>query len=218
MAINVKKLVRDVRKKVDDLNEVSFSDYDVLDAMNECISYFNMDKALRNSDFLEKRKYFNQEEMNKEVAEYNETHPEDKKEFYDFPVSGVELPEGLLKIVGITRGRDGYHMSPVPAVENINPHTTGTYKVINGRIYTNTDFYLLYRGTIDKVEFEDLSDETAEIILPAFLKDNLIKIIVMILTENPETDTLMQEINRVTNNLIPGRRVSGIKSRMPFHV
>ena len=68
------------------------------------------------------------------------------------------------------------------------------------------------------MEFEDLSDETAEIILPAFLKDNLVKIIVMILTENPETDTLMQEINRVTNNLIPGRRVSGIKSRMPFHV
>ena len=63
-----------------------------------------------------------------------------------------------------------------------------------------------------------MSDDTAEIALPLFLRDILVKITVMILTGNPETDTLMQEINRVTNNLIPGRRYANIKSRMPFRV
>lgn len=218
MAIKVKKLVRDIRNKVKDLDEVTYSDFDIQDALNECISYFNMDKALRSSDFLEKRKYFNQEDMNAAVVAHNEEHPDDLQELYNFPITGVELPEDLIKFVDIVRAKDGYHMHPVPSVENINPHTTTTYKVTDGRIYTNTDFYLLYRGEIDKLELGDLSDATAEINLPLFLKNILVKITVMILTENPETDTLMTEINRVTNNLIPGRRYSNIKARMPFHV
>lgn len=218
MAIKVKKLVRDIRNKVKDLDEVTYSDFDIQDALNECISYFNMDKALRSSDFLEKRKYFNQEDMNAAVVAHNEAHPDDLQELYNFPVTGVELPDDLVKFVDIIRAKDGYHMHPVPSIENISPHTTATYKVTDGRIYTNTDFYLLYRGEIDKLEFEDLSSDEAEIALPLFLKSILVKITVMILTGNPETDTLMQEINRVTNDLVPGRRVSGIKARMPFKV
>ena len=218
MAIKVKKLVQKIRYKVKDYDEVMYSDYDLLEAINECISYFNMDKALRNSDFLEKRKYYNQEDMNADVATYNELHPTEPKDYYNFAETGVELPEDLIKLVDFIRAKDGYHMSPVPSVENINPHTNGTYKVTDGRIYTNTDFYLLYRGEIDKLEFADLSSNSAEIALPPFLKDILVKTTVMILTGNPETDTLMQEINRVTNNLIPGRRYSNIKRRMPFKV
>ena len=177
-----------------------------------------MDKALRSSDFLEKRKHYSQEDMNAEVAAYNETHPGEEKEYYNFAETGVELPDDLIKLVDITRAKDGYHMSPIPAVENISPYFTGCYKITEGKIFTNTDFYLLYRGQIDKLEFDDLSDDTAEIALPLFLRDILVKITVMILTGNPETDTLMQEINRVTNNLIPGRRYANIKRRMPFHL
>jgi len=216
LAIKVKKFVRDIRKKLDDLNEVSYSDYDILDAANECISYFNMDKALCNSDFLEKRKYYSQEEMNADVTAWNTEHPEDQKEYFDFMGKGVDLPEDLIKFVDVVRAKDGYHMSPIPAVENVNPHITGQYKVTGGKIYVNTDFYLLYRGKIDELELEDLSDDTAVIELPPFLKEILVKITVMILTGNPETDTLMQEINRVTNNLIPGRRYSNLKVRMPW--
>ena len=54
MAIKVKKLVRDIRNKVKDMDEVTYSDFDIQDALNECISYFNMDKALRSSDSSKK--------------------------------------------------------------------------------------------------------------------------------------------------------------------
>ena len=43
-------------------------------------------------------------------------------------------------------------------------------------------------------------------------------ITVMILLQNPETDVLMREVSRVTDNLIPGRRYNNVKVRMPFKV
>ena len=218
MAINVKQLVQRIRYKTNDFDELKYSDYDILEALNECLDYLNQDKALRSSDFLEKIKRYRQDEMNAEVAAYNEEHPEEPKELYDFPVTGAELPDDLIKFVDITRAKDGYHLHPIPAVENIDPHYRGQYKVFAGRIYTNTDFDLLYRAKIRLLEFSALGDENAIVELPEFLRELLVKVTIMILTNNPEGDALLQEINRVTSNLIPGRRYKNVKSRMPWKV
>ena len=90
MAINVKRLVYRIRFKVKDMDEVTYSDYDVMEAVNECIRYLNQDKALKNSDFLEKVQHYVQEEMNAEVTAWNEAHPdEEPKPLYDFPQTGA---------------------------------------------------------------------------------------------------------------------------------
>lgn len=219
MAIKVKRLIYRIRYKAKDMDEVLYSDYDILEAVNECIRYLNQDKAMKNSDFLEKIQHYVQEEMNAEITIWNEEHPEEEpKPLYNFAETGVELPEDLVSMVDIIRTRDCYHMSPIPAVEQINPYQSGQYKVVNGRIYANTDFDLLYRAEIPPLKFSDLSDEEAVIELPETFSELLAKVTVMILTQNPETDVLMREVSRVTDNLIPGRRYNNIKVRMPFKV
>lgn len=218
MAINVKNLVYKIRYKVKDLNELVYSDFDVLEAINECIRYLNQDNALKNSDFLEKTKRYVQEEMNAEVEEYNELHPQEPKPLYDFAQTGAELPDDLITLVDIMRLRDGYHLSPIPAVEDINPHQQGQYKIINGRIYTNTDFNLLYRAEIMQITLADMSDTGAIVELPEVFTDLLVKVAVMILTNTADADIMMREVSRVTNNLVSGRRYNNIKVRMPFIV
>lgn len=219
MAINVEKLVYRIRYKAKDMDAVLYSDYDVLEAINECIRYLNQEKALKNSDFLEKRTYFNEAEMNAEIKKYNKEHPEEEpKELLNFVETGVDLPEDLITLVDITRGRDGYHLSPVPAVEGINPHYQNQYKIINGKLYTNTDFYLLYRAEIAQLKLADLADKEAIVELPEVFTDLLIKVSVMILTNTADNDVMAREISRVAENLIPGRRYNNIKIRMPFHV
>ena len=219
MAINVEKLIYKIRYKAKDMDAVIYSDYDVLEAVNECIRYLNQEKALKNSDFLEKAKYYNQCEMNAEIAKWNEEHPdEEPKEYYDFAEKGVELPEDLITLVDIIRGRDAYHLSPIPAVESINPHYQNQYKIVNGRIYTNTDFKLLYRAEIAQIKLADLSDKEAYVELPQVFADLVTKISVMILTNTADNDVMEREISRVADNLITGRRYNNVKVRMPFIV
>lgn len=218
MAINVKKLVYKIRFKIGDLDEVRYSDFDVLEAVNDCIRYLNQDKALKNSDFLEKIKHYDQNEMNAEVAAYNELHPTEPKEFYNFPVTGAEMPEDLIALVDLVRLKDGYHLHPIPAVEQINPYEQGQYKIINDRIYANTDFDMLYRAEIATVSLTDLNNADSIIELPAVFTELLAKIAVMILLNQAETDVMMREISRITDYLISGRRYNNIKVRMPFKV
>jgi hypothetical protein len=69
--IQVSKILRMVRYKAKDNNEVRYSDYDIIQAVNETIRYMNQDLSLKNSDFLEKVKYYRQDEINAEIAEFN---------------------------------------------------------------------------------------------------------------------------------------------------
>jgi hypothetical protein len=218
MAINVKKLVYKIRYKANDLNEVQYSDFDVKEAINDCIRYLNQEKSMKNSDFLEKIKHYVQDEMNAEVQEYNEQHPTEPKPLYDFPTTGAEIPEDLISLVDIMRTKDGYHMSPIPAVEQINPHQQGQYKIVNGRIYANTDFDMLYRAEIAQISLNDMSSSTAVIELPSVFTELVAKVATMILLNSADTDVLLKEVERVTDYLVSGRRYNNIKVRMPFKV
>ena len=77
---------------------------------------------------------------------------------------------------------------------------------------------MLYRAEIPQLKFSELSDPEAVIELPETFSELLAKVTVMILLQNPETDVLMREVSRVTDNLIPGRRYNNVKVRMPFKV
>ena len=219
MAIKVKDLIYKIRYKAKDFNEILYSDFDIIEAVNECIRYLNQEKALRNSDFLEKTHHYVESEMNAEIAEQNEDLPDEEKlPLYDFAKDGVELPEDMITIVDIIRLKDAYHLHPIPAVEEINPHDCGQYKIVNGKIYANADFVLLYRAEIAQITLNDLSDGDAVVELPSVFTDLLVKVSVMILTNTADTDVMAQEVSRVANNLITGRRYNNIKVRMPFKV
>ena len=218
MAISVGKLVYKIRFKTKDLNEILYSDFDILEAINECIRYLNQEKSLKNSDFLEKTESYVQEDMNAEVARYNAEHPDAPMAYYNFPETGVELPEDMIVIVDIIRRKDGYHLSPIPAVEPINPHSQGQYKIVDGRIYMNTDIDLLYRAEIPQIEISSISGSGGFIELPSVFLDLVAKLTVMILTNTADNDVMAKEVSRVADSLITGRRYNNIKVRMPFKV
>ena len=242
--IKAKKILRLIRNKVKDNNEVQYSDYDVLDAMNECIRYLNMNYALKNSDFLERVKKYRQDEMNAQIDEQNKQMiaeafkgtgvvgyvalgditlgKESNIDINDVHMAeavsftrGVELPEDFVSLVSVTRSRDGYHLSPVPAGEDMEKYkcqSLGGYKVFAGRIYCGTDFDLAYRASIQEVN----DVEADEISLPTAFTDIIVKVSCMILQNSAETDVLMQEISRLADSIVPARRYTNVKRRMPF--
>lgn len=196
--IKAKKILRLIRNKVKDNNEVQYSDYDVLDAMNECIRYLNMNYALKNSDFLERVKKYRQDEMG-----------------IVFSTDGAELPEDFVSLVSVIRARDGYHLSPVTAGEDMDKHklqSIGGYKVFAGKIYCGTDFNLAYRTEIAQIN----DAETDEIDLPNAFIDIIVKVSCMILQNSADTDVMMGEISKLADSIVPARRYSNVKQRMPF--
>ena len=242
--IKANKILRMVRRKVKDNNEVQYSDYDVLDALNECIRYIGMDFSMKNSDFLEKIKKYRQDEMNADIAEQNnhiiseafkgtgvlgytalgdavigkesDISADDIQllESVDF-VRGVDLPEDFVSLVSVIRTRDGYHLSPIPAGESMDKHkwqTFGGYKIFGGKIFCGADFDLAYRSHLKEVKDVD----TDEIELPEVFTDTIVKVTCMVLQNNADTDVMTREISRLTDSLIPSRRYSNVKRRMPF--
>lgn len=213
MAITLKKIVRQIRIKEKDNNEVKYSDYDIIDAVNRCIRYINQSFALKNSDFLEKRTTYNQDLMNEAVTEHNNNLAEGEtaSDLLDFCLTGVDLPADFISLVDVLRRKDNYRLSPVPAVEAVR---FGTYKIFAGKIYSSSkDFDFLYRASI--AEVSDIDTDAVQ--LPGIFLDLISKVSCMILLNNSSTDVLLDEINRVIDGLVPARRYSNIKRKMPFY-
>lgn len=236
--IKANRILRLVRKKLNDNDEVKYSDYDVLDALNECIRYINMNYSMKNSDFLERIKRYREDEMNAQIAEQNKQNiteafkgtgvigyatlgdirlgtkssiaPEDVKPIGPVSFSsGVDLPKDFLTLVSVVRASDNYHLSPVSAGEKV---AYGGYKVFAGKIFCDADFTITYRAQLEPVN--DFA--TDEINLPEIFVDMIVKVSCMILQNNAETDVLMQEISRLADSIVPARRYTNVKRRMPF--
>lgn len=210
--ITYKELRRLIRFKEKDNNEIRFSDYDIIMAVNECLRYFNNSRALQSSDFLEKSKIYSEEEMNNEVAAANEDLPDGEKlPFYNFRDEGLELPEDFISLVSLMVLKDGIIMSPVDSVKTPMPWQ---YKVVGGRLYSGArGFKLLYKAAIAEVKSDDDVIE-----LPVVFKDALAKITSMILNNNASTDVMMQAVNDAVVQLVPRRRYRNAKIKMPFKI
>lgn len=211
--ITVAELVRLIRFKQKDNNEIKFSDYDIIQSINECIRYVNQSFAMKNSDFLEKVTTYNQADLNAQVATVNEglAEGEEPLPLYDFAITGAELPDDFVALGSLLRLDDNYKLSPVEAIA---PVTFGTYKIVGDKIFAGCGtFNMLYRRNI--VEIATTADS---IDLPAIFKDFLVKITGMILNNNAETDVLMQAVEDNLTILVPRRRYSNMKMAMPFYV
>lgn len=211
--IAAKDVLRLVRFKQKDNNEILFSDYDIRYSLNEALRYIGQSQALQNSDFLLKIKTYDESEINAEIEKENAELGEagEPKPLVNFKLSGVELPEDYQLLAGIIRKQDGYSMRPCDAIKvpNINE-----YKVVGDKIYSGcTLFDMAYKRTLGTVK----NLESDEIDLPGFCTDIVVKITGLILNQ-AETDVLLQTIDSTTRAIVPRRRYNNAQIKMPFKV
>lgn len=204
--MKVEELINAIRYKQKDHNEVRFSDYDIIQSMNEALRYINQSNALKNSDFLENMAFYHLKEMNEEIDEWNAENPEeDQKEHVDFR-KGVDLPDDFLSIVSI-RDRFGHPLHPCPSGVRPRHHQ---YKIVGNKLYLHGDADLLYRYILPPVTMD------GDIDLPRIFFDPIVKITGMILNQSPDSDVMMQEVNTIVDSLIPARRYFSIDPKLPF--
>lgn len=211
MSIAAKEVLRMVRYKQYDNNEIKFSDYDVQNALNEALRYIVQSQSLQNSDFLDTVKYYSEEEINKGIAAANEDLPEDEQQpLISFKKDGVELPEDYQVVSGVTRAFDDYPLYPIDVTNVPNPKQ---YKVLGGKIYAGVPaFYLTYKRTISSVN--DFDNDIID--LPVFCLDLIVKITGMILNQ-AENDILLKTIDSTAYAIIPRRKYNNARMRMPFY-
>lgn len=212
--IPVKKLIKLIRFKQKDNNEIRFSDYDIMQALNECIRYVNQRFSVRNADFLEKSVRLIEDEINAEIAEYNAKIEEgsllDPKELVDFAITGIELPSDFMVLVSIVRNNDEYQLKAEEAIKAVG---TDTYKIVGDRFYSGSkSVTMLYRASINSVK-----NDTDSVMLPEIFTDGLVKVTGMILNNTTDTDVMQQAVDTNIVNLIPRRRYSNVRVRMPFY-
>lgn len=206
--IPANKLIARIRYKSKDFNATEYSDYDIMQAVNESLRYINQCYAVKSADFLEKRFDIVQATMNQEIAEYNETaSEEDKLPLIDLAVTGAELPEDFMSVMQVTNGRQRLHYVPTYAAPKY-----GEYKISDGKVYANTDIVLWYRKKLLPVNSEQDSID-----LPDIFFDPLAKIAGMVLA-NAENDILLKTVEDAVKAVVSGRKFSNMRRKMPFKV
>ena len=189
--IETKELINKVRYKVKDLNKTHYSDYDILQAINEVVGCINQSVALKNSDFLEKAKEFEVEYENQ------------------FEVEGLRIPHDLIVLVDIADAQCHCVLHPIPAIEELKPNT---YKIVGEKIYTkHNKIKLLYRARIP--ELDTLKDD---ILLPDFMKQFMINTTCVALGSTGSV--LAEEVTTNLERIIPGRRYVNARIKMPFMI
>lgn len=207
------KILRAVRQKEQDNNEVKYSDYDIVSAINEAIRYLNISLVHKDSEFLRKSKDYDEHEMNAAIDAENEANQDvegyEQKEREDFAHKGVELPEGYLSLVSVQRSSDYYDLYPATSLARLKEKN---YVLFGGRLYVkHRGFRLNYMGAVP--EIKDVEKDTIE--LPDVFFDLLVKMARLVLN-NGDADTLTQAVSAAVDSLIPRRRLSNMRSRMPF--
>lgn len=194
MGMTYKEVKRAVRFKERDNDEVRFSDYDIKDAVNEAIRYVSNSLADSNADFNEKTKFYNRENCE-----------------CDFHHHGAALPPDFLALLSVKRNpHDKEAMTPCLSGE-MPKHWE--YKIQGDKIYCGSkNFCITYKASIPEVE-----DDEDEIEIPYFAKDYFVTLVRRILT-SAETEIMRDAQEMLVNALIPKRRYTHAKIRMPFKI
>lgn len=204
--ITAKELINLIRYKLKDNNAVQYSDYDVMQGINECLRYVN--QYYQGTDFLEKMTTFDEDELNKAIDADNAANGTTTPHV-DMLTTGVPLPDDFIGLVRIVRRRDGRDLTPCAPIK---PPLPTEYKILGNTLYTGVKSVdMLYTAAITGVA--SIDDTIA---LPVTFKDALCKLTCTILSNNPDTDTMSSAVQDVLSVLIPIRRYSNSKQRMPF--
>lgn len=205
--IKAKDIINLVRYQLKDNNAVQYSDYDVMHALNSCLRYIN--QYYINSDFLEQVVYYRENEINAKIDEENKTADTPVKHV-SMKLTGVELPDDFLSLVRVVRECDGVDMHPCQAIKTPWPRE---YKILQNRIYAGVkDIAVMYN-----IELKVVSSINDTINLPGVFRDALAKLTCTILANNPDTDTMQSAFEDVLRSIVPLRRYSNMRKKMPFY-
>ena len=193
--IQVDAILKTVRFKQADNNEVKFSDYDILQSINEALRFINQSYSLKNSDFLEKVVEYTLDERNKEINAYNLQNPKSPKELYTYE-DGFPLPDDYLSLVSITTKKTHYPLHPCNALKIPNHRE---YKIVANTLYTKEDVLFMYRFSLSAPGKDGTID------LPEIFYDIIVKLTGLILN-NAETDVMREAVDSLVNELVPARR------------
>ncbi|SDC69726.1 hypothetical protein SAMN04487864_11534 [Succiniclasticum ruminis] len=215
--ITVQKIIRLVRFKENDNDEIKYSDYDILSSLNEVIRYMNLRFSMMNSDFLEKAVVLDEKKINEEIAAYNaqQADEEDRKEMVRFGLTGVDLPDDFLSLMGVVRAGAGYcNEYKLKCGQSGMRLAPDEYYILGNKLFTRCrTVRLLYRASIQQA-----TSTTDEISLPEFFLDGLAKMTAMILHNDANTDVMREAMDKVIDSMVPSRRYSNVRVRMPFKV
>lgn len=215
--IKVQKVIRLVRLKERDNDETKYSDYEIITSLNEAIRYVVTRMSEMNSDFLEKTVILDEKEINEEIAAYNaQVEEENRKEFVRFGLTGVDLPDDFLSLVGVARAGNGnsYEYNKLKCGQAGMRIAPDGYYIMRNKLYTRCRAVkLTYRASIEEVTG---TDETID--LPATFLDGLAKMTTMIMCNVPNIDVMQEATFKEMYKNVPRRRYSNVRTRPMFIV
>lgn len=229
--IETNRVVRLIRHQEGDLNETKFSDYDILMAINQTLRYLSTSLANKGSQYLEKTMDFDEEEVNNktrsnyevfgnEAPVYgNTTYLADlngdveETAIVDFAEDGVPLPDGCTSIISVQELKHHAKLKPATSQLMLVAHGYRMYYIAGERIYTKVKKFRLnyYRPIPEQQTTADTID------LPPIFLDPIVKIS-RIMLDGGDNDAMTQAVTTEVNRVLPRRRYSNSRERMPFYL
>lgn len=190
--IPYKEIKKIVRFKLGDFNETNFSDYEIKMAVNEVLRYLSVSQALKNSDFLNKGFSFDSE-----------------KDEINYQSVGIKLPRDFVSLVAV-RDYKGRMLEPCTASEL---PSRNQYKISSDRLYTGAkSFIMMYNAMLTPVE-----NEEDGIDLPYVFTDTLVQLTSLVLQQT-DGDVMHTAADAALDELIPKRKYSNVRIKMPFRI
>ena len=195
--ISVVNIIKQVRIDVKDINEVKYSDWDIENALNKALRLTSNHFSMLNTDFMERSIAMLDTPLKLHFS------PPIAEGIAD-ELHGDSLPEDFISVVKVIRP-DGYELHP--STGHVNPRN---YMIYRGCIFAFGPIILMYRCGIPNVS----KDDTIDLPIPFF--DFLVEGTKLALTDT--TEMLTQYITDNALKLIPARRYSGARVRLPWRV
>ena len=195
--ITVADVIELVRQDEKDINEVKYSDWDILNAINKTMRLIANRFAMTNSDFMEKMVTYPADSSNQGRIIYDEGYNKNLTE-YDLPDDYVAVDKVLAE--------NGYEMSP--SVDGIVRR--GQYRISGNKIYLVQNVTFWYRYSFPDFSVADMIE------LPKPFLDFIATITKYLLAG--DSDMATQYIADNAMKLIPARKYSHAKQKLPWKV
>lgn len=195
--ISVKNIFKQIRIDLKDINEVQYSTWDLENALNKALRLICNHFSTKNTDFL-----------TRSVAMCDTPIQALNSPPVSFDIGrtlhGTSLPNDFISIVKVMRP-DGYELHP--STGHIHDRNYLIYREV---LFTLGPAIMTYRFMIPNVS------EKNKIDLPISFFDFVVEATKTALTEN--TGMLTQYIADNAENLIPGRKYTNARVRLPWRV
>ncbi len=182
------RIIQLVRWKEGDTDETRYSDFELVEALNEALRYVGICLANRQSDIIE------------HAASYTDAQA-------GYETRGAPLPEDFTAKKGVYREGNHYRLHAA-SDDHVDEDT---FRLFGERIYAKGTFCLHYYGRIPPAV------QGGEVALPDTFLDALVKVTRMVLN-NSDVDTMTQAVAQEVDSVIPRRKWNNARPKLPFYV